>query len=137
MPNVTSCGKSLGAKCAAPKMTEENNTAPGVGNHFVSETNKKPRKTTSSSNGASTEVTVRTLTNRPAEPSPDRKRGNTASIVPGPWSLAAAAAGEAEAAGTDAAKLELLVASAEADITKVRAAEKETLLAAAAAELAR
>ena len=41
------------------------------------------------------------------------------------------------AAGTDAAKLELLVASAEADITKVRAAEKETLLAAAAAELAR
>eukprot|EP00230_Micromonas_polaris_P003062 CAMPEP_0119216386 /NCGR_PEP_ID=MMETSP1327-20130426/15116_1 /TAXON_ID=38833 /ORGANISM="Micromonas pusilla, Strain RCC2306" /LENGTH=135 /DNA_ID=CAMNT_0007214287 /DNA_START=37 /DNA_END=444 /DNA_ORIENTATION=+ len=103
MPNVTSCGKSLGAKCAAPKMTEENNTAPGVGNHFVSETNKKPRKTTSSSNGASTEVTVRTLTNRPAEPSPDRKRGNTASIVPGPWSLAAAAAGEDDAAVTDAA----------------------------------
>jgi hypothetical protein len=54
---------------------------------------------------------------------PDCKRANLASAL--------------SAAGTDAAKLELLVASAEADITKVRAAEKETLLAAAAAELAR
>ena len=33
MPSVTSCGKSRGARCAAPNTTEENTTAPGVGSH--------------------------------------------------------------------------------------------------------
>ena len=37
IPSVTSWGKSRGAKCAPPKITEEKITAPGVGSHFVRE----------------------------------------------------------------------------------------------------
>jgi hypothetical protein len=46
-------------------------------------------------------------------------------------------ASDLSAAGTDAAKVELLVESATSDITKVRAAHKRALLDAAGAELAR
>jgi len=44
-PSATSSGKSLGARCANPKMKLENTTAPGAGSHFVSEANKNPLKT--------------------------------------------------------------------------------------------
>ena len=52
-PSAKSCGKSRGAKCASAKSRLLAATAAGGDSHLVRDGRRKPRKTVSSSTGAS------------------------------------------------------------------------------------